>query len=101
MARVEGGCRVRHRPGGVVQREQSRSGAEDSGFRRPRGNWVLREAGRQAQSWVDAGLPPATVAVNVSAMEFGKDNFLEDVFTILRETPLAPRLAEQILRPEL
>ena len=32
--------------------------------------WALREACRQARAWMDAGLPPTTMAVNVSAMEF-------------------------------
>src|SRR5678815_2928593 len=41
--------------------------AEDCGLIRPIGDWVLREACKQARAWVDAGLPMATVAVNVSA----------------------------------
>jgi EAL domain-containing protein (putative c-di-GMP-specific phosphodiesterase class I) len=43
---------------------------------------------------VAAGLPPATMAVNVSAMEFGDDSFLGSVFAILRETGLDPRFLE-------
>ena len=42
------------------------------------GAWVLREACRQAQAWVDAGLPAMTMAVNVSALEFQDENFLEE-----------------------
>ena len=56
----------------------------------PIGNWVLREACRQARAWTDAGLPLATMAVNVSAMEFRDENFLEGVFAILEETGLDP-----------
>jgi EAL domain-containing protein (putative c-di-GMP-specific phosphodiesterase class I) len=55
---------------------------------------VLREACTQAKSWVDAGLPLATIAVNISAVELRDDNFLDGVFTILSETGLDPRLLE-------
>ena len=68
--------------------------AEDCGLILPIGNWVLREACRQARAWVDAGLPAATMAVNVSAMEFRDENFLEGVFAILSETGLDPRSLE-------
>ena len=68
--------------------------AEDSGLIRPIGKWVLREACNQAQVWADAGLPATTIAVNVSAAEFLQENFLEDVFRILRETGMDPRSLE-------
>ena len=68
--------------------------AEDCGLILPIGNWVLREACKQAKAWVDAGLPIATIAVNVSAKEFRGQNFLEGLFVILSETGLAPRALE-------
>ena len=68
--------------------------AEDCGLILPIGRWVLREACKQARAWVDAGLPLATMAVNVSAMEFRDENFLEGLFAILRETGLDPRSLE-------
>ena len=68
--------------------------AEDCGLILPIGNWVLREACKQARAWLDAGLSLGTMAVNISAMEFRDDNFLEGVFTILKETGLDPRFLE-------
>src|SRR4029077_402186 len=53
--------------------------AEDCGLILPIGQWVLREACKQARSWVDAGLSLSTMAVNISSMEFRDDNFLESV----------------------
>jgi EAL domain-containing protein (putative c-di-GMP-specific phosphodiesterase class I) len=64
--------------------------AEDCGLIVPIGHWVLREASRQAQAWIDAGLPKITMAVNVSAMEFRHDNFLENLFETLGETGFDP-----------
>jgi diguanylate cyclase (GGDEF)-like protein/PAS domain S-box-containing protein len=68
--------------------------AEDCGLIVPIGNWVLREACRQARAWKDAGVRVATMAVNISAMEFRNENFLEGVFLILEETGLDPRSLE-------
>ena len=68
--------------------------AEDCGLILPIGNWVLREACKQARIWVDAGLPLGTMGANISAMEFQNENFLEGVFSILEDTGLDPRLLE-------
>lgn len=68
--------------------------AEDCGLIVPIGNWVLREACRQARAWVQAGLPRTTMAVNISTMEFRDEHFLEGVFAILRETEFNPRCLE-------
>jgi diguanylate cyclase (GGDEF)-like protein/PAS domain S-box-containing protein len=68
--------------------------AEDCGLILPIGNWVLREACKQARIWLDVGLPLTTMAVNISAMEFRNEGFLGGVFTILKETGLNPRSLE-------
>ncbi len=68
--------------------------AEDCGLILPIGNWVLREACKQAKTWADAGLPVATMAVNISAMELRNESFLEGVFSVLAETRLDPKLPE-------
>lgn len=68
--------------------------AEDCGLILPIGSWVLREACKQTQAWVHAGLPVVPVAVNVSAMEFRAENFLAGVFRALSDTGLDPELLE-------
>jgi len=68
--------------------------AEDCGLILPIGQWVLREACKQARAWLDAGLPLGTIAVNISSMEFRDDNFLESVFATLSETGLDPKSLE-------
>jgi len=60
----------------------------------PIGAWVFREACNQARAWVDAGLPATKMAVNVSAMEFRNEHFLDGLLTILTETGLDPRSLE-------
>ena len=68
--------------------------AEDCGLIVPIGNWVLREACKQACTWVKEGLPLITMAVNISALQFRDEGFLDGVFRILREECLDPKLLE-------
>ncbi len=83
-----------HPTRGPISPAQFISVAEDCGLILPIGAWVLREACRQARAWADAGLPASTMAVNVSAMEFREENFLEGLFAILGETGLDPSSLE-------
>lgn len=68
--------------------------AEDSGLIVPIGQWVLREACVQAQTWRLAGLPPLVMAVNISAVEFRARRFLDGVRAILEETGLPAHCLE-------
>ena len=79
---------------GLVAPAQFIPVAEDCGLIVPIGNWVLREACKQARAWVDAGLPLTAMAVNISAMEFRDERFLEGVFAILNDTGWDPRYLE-------
>jgi len=67
--------------------------AEDCGLILPIGQWVLREACRQSRAWLDAGLSPGTMAVNISAMEFRQENFLEGVLAVLEDTRLKSEIS--------
>jgi diguanylate cyclase (GGDEF)-like protein/PAS domain S-box-containing protein len=86
--------RWKHPIRGIVSPAQFIPVAEDCGLIVPIGNWVLREACKQARAWLDAGLPLTTMAVNISAMEFRDDHFLEGVFAILNDTGWDPRYLE-------
>jgi diguanylate cyclase (GGDEF)-like protein len=68
--------------------------AEECGLILPIGQWVLREACRQARAWQIAGLAPMRMAVNVSAIEFRAPAFLDGVEGVLRETSLAAEWLE-------
>ncbi len=88
---VEALVRWEHPERGLVSPLQFVPIAEDCGLILPIGRWVMREACRQARAWQDAGLPPLSIAVNVSAVEFRDKGFVEGVRTILRETGLEAR----------
>jgi EAL domain-containing protein (putative c-di-GMP-specific phosphodiesterase class I) len=68
--------------------------AEDCGLILLIGAWVLREACAQAKAWINSGLPAASMAVNVSAMEFRSEDFLDGLFAIVSETGIDPKSLE-------
>lgn len=102
MTGTEALIRWQHPEQGLLSPAQFVPIAEDCGLILPIGCWVLREACRQVQAWLDSGLRVVPVAVNISAVEFGHKSFLESVALILKETGLAPcylelELTESIL----
>ncbi|WP_207221242.1 EAL domain-containing protein [Pseudoduganella lutea] len=68
--------------------------AEDSGLILEIGTWVIEEACRQSKAWQAAGLPPLTVAVNVSARQFAAGTLPAVVRSALQSNGLAPRWLE-------
>ncbi len=68
--------------------------AEESGLILPIGEWVLRSAVRQMKAWMDAGLAPMVMAVNLSAVQFRQANLPELVTQILDEFELPPHCLE-------
>ncbi|PKO83242.1 MAG: diguanylate cyclase [Betaproteobacteria bacterium HGW-Betaproteobacteria-11] len=65
------------------------------------GAWVLREAFKQAKAWQDAGLPPLTIAVNLSAAQFRQHRLAEQISTLLAETGLPPQYLEMEITESL
>jgi EAL domain-containing protein (putative c-di-GMP-specific phosphodiesterase class I) len=68
--------------------------AEESGLIVQIGEWVLNEACRQAKAWIDEGMAPMPVAVNLSAQQFKRGDILETVARALDESGLPPALLE-------
>ncbi len=68
--------------------------AEQNGLIRPLGEWVLREACRQAAGWADIDGDGVVVAVNVSPSQFAETGFADRIGGILAETGLPPHRLE-------
>jgi diguanylate cyclase (GGDEF)-like protein len=64
--------------------------AEESGLILSIGEWVLREACKQAVAWIEQGLPLQRMAVNISIRQLAQPDFAERVRNILDETGLPP-----------
>lgn len=57
------------------------------------GEWVLREAGRQLRAWIDAGLAPGYLAVNLSRVQL-REGFEKLVREVLDTNALPPHALE-------
>lgn len=68
--------------------------AEETGLMSLIGGWVLKNACRQLRSWIDAGLPPIRMAVNVSRCQLERGDLGSEVERALFETGLDPGLLE-------
>jgi diguanylate cyclase (GGDEF) domain len=68
--------------------------AEETGLIVGIGSWVLHETCRQGREWLDAGLPPLTLAVNVSPHQFRRSDICTLVATALNDTGFPPQQLE-------
>ncbi len=68
--------------------------AEETGLIVEIGQWVLHTACEQNKSWLQAGLPPIYMGVNLSARQFQEPNVVEMVSNILNSTGLPANLLE-------
>ena len=66
--------------------------AEESGLILDLGAWAVLQAARQVAAWLQAGLPPTPVAVNVSSRQCMSRDIVQVVRTALRETGIPPQL---------
>lgn len=68
--------------------------AEETGLIVLIGEFVLREACRQAAQWQQAGLAPIRVSVNLSGHQLRQGNLVSLVRQVLEDTSLAPHCLE-------
>ncbi|HSE02846.1 MAG TPA: diguanylate cyclase, partial [Methylomirabilota bacterium] len=89
---VEALVRWDHRRRGALLPADFIGLSEETGLIVPMGQWILREACRQARVWQSESseIPPLIVSVNLSAGQFERDALAGEVATIVRETGLEP-----------
>ncbi|GHT93803.1 hypothetical protein AGMMS49545_13900 [Betaproteobacteria bacterium] len=68
--------------------------AEQSGLIFNLGAWAMNEACAQARRWLDEGLPPLVMAVNVSVYQFRSKNLLSVVEEALKQSGLPAHYLE-------
>jgi diguanylate cyclase (GGDEF)-like protein/PAS domain S-box-containing protein len=92
---VEALVRWRHPIRGTLSPSHFIPVAEKSGLMIPLGRWVLREACRQAKEWLDEGIMPLVVGVNVSPVQLRTTPEMEHaVEAVLAETGLPAHCLE-------
>jgi EAL domain-containing protein (putative c-di-GMP-specific phosphodiesterase class I) len=82
--------RWRHPKYGVLAPDSFLPLADDSGLLVPIGGWVLREACAQARHWIDEGISPLSVVVNVSPRQLRDGRLAEQVKAALDASGLPP-----------
>jgi diguanylate cyclase (GGDEF)-like protein/PAS domain S-box-containing protein len=92
---VEALVRWPHPTRGMLAPAMFIAAAEKSGLIIQLGRWILRKACRQAKTWLDDGIPPIVIGVNVSAIQLRNPLELEkDIVAILAETRLPAHYLE-------
>lgn len=87
---VEALVRWQHPKRGLLMPDSFVPQAEVSGLIDELGKWVMREAFRQWRAWADEGIHGVTMAVNVSAMEFGRASFIPRLRQALDDSEADP-----------
>ncbi|MCF7200551.1 EAL domain-containing protein [Pseudomonas oligotrophica] len=94
--------RWRHPEQGLVPPGQFIALAEETGLIIPLGEFVLREACRQASRWRQDGVADIRVSVNLSGKQLRQGNFISLVRQVLEETGLpAERLELELTESQL
>ncbi len=68
--------------------------AETSGLIVPLGEWILQRACRQHCDWLQQGLPPMSIAVNVSAVQFRRGEFQDSIGDAIHAAGVDPGFIE-------
>lgn len=68
--------------------------SESSGLIEAIGDWVLLSACRQHRAWIEAGLPPIRIAVNLSARQFLRGDLLDKVAAALAASDMQAEFLE-------
>jgi diguanylate cyclase (GGDEF)-like protein len=102
---VEGLIRWRHPSRGEVPPEEFLGVAEESELVVEIDRWVLRDGCRQGKLWLDRGMTPLKISLNVSMRFLEEEDFSEQVLSVLRESALPPdrlqlELSERGVLPE-
>jgi EAL domain-containing protein (putative c-di-GMP-specific phosphodiesterase class I) len=91
---VEALLRWNHPDHGVILPEHFIPLAEETDLILTLGEWVLRRACQQYRLWINQGIAPERIAVNLSPRQFSHSNLVELVSTVLTESELQPEQLE-------
>jgi diguanylate cyclase (GGDEF)-like protein/PAS domain S-box-containing protein len=98
---VEALLRFQHPTRGLLYPDEFLPIAEKNGLLHRVGEWVIQEACRQSGVWRAQGLPPLTMSVNVSAVQFASMDFADAAARILQSENMPPQYLELELTESL
>lgn len=73
---------------GIVEPDRFIPVAEESGLIMPLGNWVIKEACKQAKNWQDRNIDFGVISVNISGHQFHDENLVSVVSEALTQSQL-------------
>ena len=88
---VEALVRWKHPEQGIIAPNKFIPIAEENGLIVEIGQWVLRKACNQVREWMNAGVPPISVSVNVSSAQFRQGRVWHAVRGALAHSNLPPQ----------
>ncbi|MCM3570575.1 EAL domain-containing protein [Neobacillus mesonae] len=91
---MEALIRWQHPRKGIIYPSRFITLAEESGMIVPIGEWIIRKACTQMKALQQTGLPPMSIAVNLSLRQFFQPDLTEMIQSILEETGLSPEYLE-------
>ncbi|MBS1191079.1 MAG: histidine kinase [Rhodocyclaceae bacterium] len=91
---AEAQLRWHHPDLGIIAPAEFLPLAERLGLMPRLGEWILRAACRQNQSWAERGLPPIRMMVNLSARQFLEGDLAGTVVAVLAESGMPAHLLE-------
>jgi diguanylate cyclase (GGDEF)-like protein len=94
LSGAEALVRWNHPELGVLRPERFIPLAEETGLIVRLGEWVMAEACRQVRAWLDQGLNPGLISVNLSARQFRQEGLVRTVSRILEESGIDSRHLE-------
>jgi diguanylate cyclase (GGDEF)-like protein len=94
LMRFEALARWTHPTLGVISPAKFIPVAEESGLIVPLGAYIMELACAEAVKWQALASYPIQVAVNVSSIQFRRDQFVEEVVAVLKRTGLKPELLQ-------
>jgi len=91
---MEALLRWNHPEGGLIFPSEFVPVAEEIGLIQQIGEWVLLNACQQIKAWKRAGIPPISIAVNLSGYQVNHPHWISKVQTILDRTGVDPKSLE-------
>lgn len=68
--------------------------AEKSGTIHQIGSWVMKTAIKQIREWLDMGLPPMVMGINISPKQFEQKDIVNQIIQTIEEYDIPPELIE-------
>jgi len=94
VAGAEALVRWRHPQRGLIPPDDFLGVARDTGLIVSLGEWVLKTACQQAQTWRQAGIDIGRIAVNVDGLQIMRSDFVATVEAVLKQTGLPAEALE-------